>query len=107
VQLRRQLDTYDFGRRLAAIRTRLVDADNRLSGAVLRRRHAATLRLRESAGRLSTLSPLAVLGRGYAVTWTADRTRIIRDAADVSVGDRVHVTLAAGELACDVRQKKT
>jgi exodeoxyribonuclease VII large subunit len=104
-QLRRQLETLDLGRRLAAIRTRLVGADGRLSGAITRRRHRADAKLRDSAARLASLSPLAVLGRGYAVAWNDDRTRVLRDIADTSVGDRIRVTLAKGELQCDVRDK--
>jgi exodeoxyribonuclease VII large subunit len=101
--LRRRLDACDLGRRLALIRTRLVGADHRLGSAVEGRRHAADRRLRDSAGRLDTLSPLAVLGRGYAVCWNADRTKVVRDAASTAPGDRVRVTLAKGELDCEVR----
>jgi exonuclease VII large subunit len=36
------------------------------------------------------------------VCWTADRAAIVRSAATVSPGDRVHVTLANGELDCTV-----
>jgi exodeoxyribonuclease VII large subunit len=54
------------------------------------------------AGRLDTLSPLAVLARGYAVCWNADRTQIIRSAESVAPGDRVRVSLHQGELDCDV-----
>jgi exonuclease VII large subunit len=43
-----------------------------------------------------------VLGRGYAVCWDGARARIIRRAADVSIGDAVRVTLGEGEIACDV-----
>jgi exodeoxyribonuclease VII large subunit len=50
------------------------------------------------------LSPLAVLGRGYAVCWNADRTAIIREAAAVSPGEHVRVTLHEGELFCEVKQ---
>ena len=106
-QLERQLATFDLGRRLGAIRTRLVAADGRLTGAAARRHDRAGAQLGHAAGRLETLSPLAVLGRGYAVCWTADRTRAVRDAADVAAGDRVSVTLARGELECDVRETKT
>jgi exodeoxyribonuclease VII large subunit len=102
-QLWRRLDTCDLGRRLATIRTRLVAADGRLRGAVDRRVHLANVRLRASAGRLDTLSPLAVLGRGYAVCWNAERSAVVRDAAEASPGDRVRVTLARGELDCEVR----
>jgi len=44
-----------------------------------------------------------VLGRGYAVCWNGDRTAIVRDAGTVKGGDRVRVTLARGELDCEVR----
>ena len=105
--LGRRLDACDLGRRLAGIRTRLVTAQARLSGAIGQRRHRADVRLRECAGRLDTLSPLAVLGRGYAVCWNADRTQVIRDAGSTAPGDRVRITLATGELDCDVRSKRT
>ena len=102
-QLRRQLDTLNLGRRLGAVRTRLASVDGRMQNAVVKRRHRADARLRENAGRLDTLSPLAVLGRGYAVCWNADRTQVIRDASVAQPGDNVRVTLARGELHCKVR----
>jgi len=105
-QIERQLTTFDLGRRLAGIRTRLVGAGGRLSGAVRRRQHRAEAQLGSVAGRLDTLSPLAVLGRGYAVAWNADRTRVLRDAAKVAPGDTVRVTLSRGELECEVRDTK-
>jgi exodeoxyribonuclease VII large subunit len=105
-QIRRQLETLDLGRRLAGIRTRLVGAEGRLRAAVVRRRHRADAQLRDSAGRLASLSPLAVLGRGYAVAWNDERTQVLRDAADTAVGDRIRVTLAKGELHCEVQDNK-
>jgi exodeoxyribonuclease VII large subunit len=104
--LRRQLDMFDLGRRLAAVRTRLVSADSRIDHAARTRRHQAESDWRQMAGRLGSLSPLAVLGRGYAVCWNADRTSALRDAAGVAPGDRVRVTLARGELDCDVRSSR-
>jgi exodeoxyribonuclease VII large subunit len=62
----------------------------------------ASARVRESAARLDALSPLAVLGRGYAVCWDGSRTSIIRSADALQPGDPVRVTLAQGELACTV-----
>ena len=104
--VRRQLDTLDLGRRLGAIRTRLVSARGRLAGAVAQRRHQSDVALRNCASRLETLSPLAVLARGYAVCWTEDRTRALRDASDVSAGDTVHVTLSRGEIEAKVSKTK-
>jgi exodeoxyribonuclease VII large subunit len=102
-QLRRQLEASDLGRRLAGIRTRLATAGGRLTGAMARRQHRAENQLRSCASRLETLSPLAVLGRGYSVCWNADRTRVLRDASETTTGERVRVTLAKGELDCEIR----
>ncbi len=100
--LRLGLETFDLRRCLGRIRTRLVAADGGLASASAHGRHRADGRLRGAAARLHALSPLAVLGRGYAVCWNADRTVVIRDAAAVAKGDRLRVTLARGELDCDV-----
>ena len=101
--LRRRLERRDVRRVAAELRTRLVGADGRLRESVGRRRLAADARARELAARLDSLSPLAVLGRGYAVCWNEERTRIIRSARTVRTGDGVRVTLAEGELDCRVR----
>jgi exodeoxyribonuclease VII large subunit len=100
--IERRLDAFDLGRRLARNRTSLVGVDSRLRATVISRTHRARARLSSLAGRLDTLSPLAVLARGYAVCWNEDRTRAIRDAADVATGDTVHVTLSRGAIAAKV-----
>jgi exodeoxyribonuclease VII large subunit len=98
----RRLDAFDLGRRLARNRTSLVAVDGRLLQAVVARTHRSRARLGGLAGRLDSLSPLAVLGRGYAVCWNEDRTRALRDASDVSAGDTVHVTLSRGSIEAKV-----
>jgi exodeoxyribonuclease VII large subunit len=104
--LQRQLDTYDLARQLADVRARLVAVDGRMVGAMTHRHNRADARFRTCAARLDTLSPLAVLARGYAVCWNADRTRIVHGADEATPGDRVHVALARGELDCDVRESR-
>ena len=99
--LRLTLERFDLRRRLAAIRTRLVTADGRLSAAMIRAQRGHDTQLRTLAARLDSLSPLAVLARGYAVCWNADRTRAIRDASSVTAGDRLRVTLNRGEIECE------
>jgi exodeoxyribonuclease VII large subunit len=105
-QLHRQLSAFGVGARLASVRARLVGARGRLLAAMEERRHRAAVQLGNCAGRLASLSPLAVLGRGYAVAWNADRTRVLRDASGVERGEQVHVTLSRGELTCEVQTRK-
>jgi exodeoxyribonuclease VII large subunit len=105
VPLARRLEACDPSRRLGTVRARLVLAEGRLGNAMARRRHRSEARLREAAGRLDTLSPLAVLGRGYAICWTAEGT-VVRDEANTSVGDQVRIGLAKGTLECEVRGKR-
>lgn len=104
-ELRRRLEARNLGRQLAHIRTRLTTVDGRLSAGLSRRRDTVASRLGVAVGRLEALSPLAVLGRGYALCWTADRLEVIRDAATVDVGTRVQVVLARGGLDCEVRAR--
>jgi exodeoxyribonuclease VII large subunit len=100
--LERRLAAFDAGRRLARMKTRLVESDGRLANAIRVRQHRASTQLGNIAGRLDTLSPLAVLGRGYAVAWNADKSQVLRDAAAVAPGDTVRVTLSRGEIEAKV-----
>ena len=104
--VRARLDAHDMRRRLVAIRGQLSAADARLRAAAARRHERAQARVGTLAARIDTLSPLAVLGRGYAVCWNADRTAIVRRASAVQPGDHVRVTLHEGELYCEVRPEK-
>ncbi len=57
------------------------------------------------AAKLDALSPLKVLGRGYAVAKSADGT-ILRAAEDAAVGETIEVLLGRGSLACTVNEKR-
>jgi exodeoxyribonuclease VII large subunit len=100
----RRLEARDVRRVTADLRTRTVRAESRLRAAMTARHQAAALRVRQQAATLDALSPLAVLGRGYAVCWNESRTGIIRSAAAVRPGAGVRVTLARGELTCRVEE---
>jgi exodeoxyribonuclease VII large subunit len=64
---------------------------------VLERRRAA---LDHSGARLQALSPLATLGRGYAIVRTGGTA--LREAASVSAGDHLDIQLAAGSIGATV-----
>ena len=101
-ELRLRLEARDLRRRIDGIRARLRAAHDGMSAALRAVQRAREARLRVAAGRLETLSPLGVLARGYAVCWDAGRSSIIRDAAQVAAGEKVHVTLHSGALDCTV-----
>jgi len=101
--LRSSLERLDLRRRLSDVRSRLSAGDARLGTAARRRRDGLEARLRAAAARLDSLSPLAVLGRGYAMCWTGDRSTLVRDAGRVRAGEAVVVTVQRGELTCEVK----
>jgi exodeoxyribonuclease VII large subunit len=100
--LRRRLEQRDLRRITSDLRTRVVRADGRLLALGRRTTDHRSARIGALAARLDSLSPLAVLGRGYAVCWNESRTSIIRSAAATAPGDTVRVTLNEGELRCRV-----
>ncbi len=60
------------------------------------------------AGRLHDLSPLAVIARGYSLIHD-DQGRIVKKTGDVSVGQKLDVTVLDGTLVCaveDIRPHK-
>ena len=94
--LRDRLDALDIRRTIARVQKSLALADAKLAAGITGRYHAADAALGALAARLDALSPLAVLGRGYAVCWDAARRAIVVDAATVETGTGVRVTLHKG-----------
>ncbi len=89
--------------RLAAQRARLASARRSLEQAVRTALERGRGRFERAAGRLHTLSPLAVLGRGYAIVRRAEDQAIVRSPVQVASGDGLHIRVAEGELQAEVR----
>ena len=106
-------------RRLEAVRGKLSPAGMAASASRTRVRlavggaaleTAARARLDDARGRLGlavasldAMSPLAVLGRGYALA-TGARGEMLRSARGVKEGETVRVRLAEGSLRCRVEE---
>lgn len=58
-------------------------------------------RLEHAAGSLNVVSPLATVGRGYAIVRDA-QGNIIRNAPEVSAGDRISAHVATGTVSAEV-----
>jgi exodeoxyribonuclease VII large subunit len=57
-------------------------------------------------GCLDSLSPLAILKRGYSLTYRLPQMRLVKKAVQVAPGDRVQVRLHRGILVCGVNEVK-
>jgi exodeoxyribonuclease VII large subunit len=68
--------------------------------AQMQRKHS---RFEFAVGKIDALSPLAILNRGFALCRDSKGV-IVKNAADVSPGEMVLLTLASGELDCRVEQ---
>jgi exodeoxyribonuclease VII large subunit len=62
-------------------------------------------RLTYTTGKLDSLSPLAVLERGYSIVHKLPEERLVKDSASVGVGDLVRVTFGRGSSLCRVEKK--
>lgn len=59
-------------------------------------------RIHATLAQLNTLSPLAILGRGYSILQTVPAGQILHRANDVGVGQELEAQLASGRLSCMV-----
>lgn len=84
--------------RLTMQRQRLGAALRALRRAACARTERERARFQQRVGRLDSLSPLAVLGRGYALVRRARDGAIVRAAADVGAGEALAIRVAEADL---------
>jgi exodeoxyribonuclease VII large subunit len=90
--------------RLRTSRQLLVQLAARLASATARRIDYFDAQVERFRASLASLSPTAVLERGYSLTRNA-LGEVVRDASRVVEGERVTTTLAKGWIESEVRRK--
>jgi len=76
----------------------------RLQNAAYRALTKQKERFARSASMLDAMSPLKVLARGYAIA-TDENNRAVRNAGDVSDGERIFVRFERGSAKCLVEER--
>jgi len=56
--------------------------------------------------RATALSPLAVIQRGYSITFSKETGAVVRSPADVDLGAPLRIKLANGDLDAEVTGKE-
>ena len=97
---------HDPRRRLADARAHFVACRARLDRALERTLQLSAARLSALDAQLNSLSPLAVLDRGYALVLDAQGA-LVRSAAQVAPGDHVATRLADGSFTSRVESAST
>ena len=96
----------DPGRKLREKQQHLDDLSVDLQRRFADRLNHFKERLGNESSRLTALSPLAVLDRGYSITHKVPDGAIVKTAEGLVVGDLVRITLAQGKATCRVEGKE-
>ena len=84
--------------RLVTMRERLGDLNGSLASAFSHRLELWQERIQGVSARLTTLNPLAVLERGYAVVRHEKTGKIVRSVKQIKPGDELNVRVSDGEF---------
>ncbi len=95
---------HDPRQQLGVARERLLSCRTRLDRTMERMVHASTARLSALDARLYSLSPLAVLERGYALVLDA-AGGLVRSTNQIAAGDKVTTRLSDGAFISRVESK--
>ncbi len=76
----------------------------RIARAIRQRVAGAKTLVAAAAAQLESLSPLAILGRGYSLTTRAADGALVDDAGSLEVGDQIRTRFAHGQVTSEVKQ---
>jgi len=99
--LDQRLGTHSPRRRLADSQNALARVSEHLNTAMRLQMGRREEQLQHVAQTLNVVSPLATLGRGYAIVRDADGN-IVRDAGGLTPGDSISARTARGEISAEV-----
>ena len=105
-RLRERLEAFRLDRQLAARRERMAGLDGRLTAQFRAETERRRARLGRLAASLDGLSPLSVLGRGYALVWDEARGRLVRSALEIAPGEALRIRLHQGALRATVNSRE-
>jgi exodeoxyribonuclease VII large subunit len=94
---------YDLRRVLAGIRGELEAGTAAMAAAMRNQLLQKKVRMERMGRALETLSPLAILERGYALVFDG-AGELVKDAALVKPGDEIRARVARGEIAAVVKK---
>ena len=94
------------GRRVAEHAHRVTHLSRQMAMALRTQLRLLRQRTEGCKGKLQTLSPLAVLERGYSIARLLPSKEVIRRASDVKVASRVNVKVHRGEFVARVEEIK-
>jgi exodeoxyribonuclease VII large subunit len=100
-----RLARQDVSQRLANARMRCEALSARQSQAINRLLSAKRGAFFPAVAQLDALSPVAILERGYAVIYDSAGS-VVRDSADVNVGDALTARLARGRITTSVTARE-
>jgi exodeoxyribonuclease VII large subunit len=97
---------YDLRRILASIRKELEAQAGTMVAAMRTSLLRSQSRLDQLASQLQALSPVAILERGYALVFDS-RGNLLKNAAQVKVGDEISARLAKGSVTATVKKSSS
>ena len=81
--------------RLGAIRVRLLQS-------IMKRLESSRVPCRTLVAQLHALSPLAVLARGYSVTWKLPERSLVKNASELSPDAQVAIQFGKGKAIASI-----
>lgn len=103
-QLSKRLASQDMARLHRVEQERVSQLQRRLASAMQRALEVRQARLSSAARELNAISPLAVLGRGYAIAQD-EKGHVIRRAEDTTPGQKLSLRLGEGRLNVEVKRR--